>query len=285
MHSASTSIEDFAIRVGLNPDILQFFQKDLEIYTSDSYPFEKTMKQARGEVILARALEKFGLLDLKLRKRSKSKLRQPQSNGYYYPKYLNSDTELNRNNQNNRNSYYNGQSNYQGYRGGYDRDRSRYNDYDSYYGRNNGKNRNYNSNRNNDYYYRKQEQIQRNPYYSGTANNNYYNRKYDSSNYNRYVPYTNKPSQQEYNYNKAKPSNINRNSQYNQYEEEKPTKNKLVQSADKDKIYNNYDNPSGEKSSDETGNDINSNLPKYIAYKWNTKPKEKPSKSRYIYYG
>ena len=55
--SASTSIEDFAIRVGLNPDIVQFFQKDLEIYTSDNYPFEKTMRQARSEVILARALE------------------------------------------------------------------------------------------------------------------------------------------------------------------------------------------------------------------------------------
>ena len=286
--SASTSIEDFAIRVGLNPDIVQFFQKDLEIYTSDNYPFEKTMRQARSEVILARALEKFGLLDLNLRQRSRSKSRKPK--GYYYPKYSSSATESDRNNRyNNGNNYYGGDLNYQGYGTGYDRDRNYYNnnDYDSYYSpKNRNKNRFYNSNRNNDYYHRKQDPNQRNPYYSGTANNNdYYNRNYDSSNYNRYIPHAgNKPRQQGY-YHKGKPSSSNRNPQYAEYEGDKSAKNKLTQAADDDKIYNNYDSTRGNKISDETTNDINSNLPKYIAYKWNTKPKDKSSKSRYIYYG
>ena len=272
------------MRVGLNPDIAQFFQRDLEIYTSDNYPFEKTMKQARGEVILARALEKFGLLDLKLRQRSKSKLRKP--NGYYYPKYYSSDDDLRSNSRyNTGRKFYDADVNYQGYDNGYNSERNYYNsnEYDAYYNRKNGnKNRYYDSNRNSHYYSRKQGPNPGGAYYSGTQNA-YYNRKYDSNNYNRYIPYApKKPQQQGYYYNKARPPNNNRNSQY---VEDTAPKNKLTQVADDDKIYSNYDSTSGDKASDESANDlINSNLPKYITYKWNTKPKEK-SKSPYIYYG
>ncbi len=73
---------DFAIRVGLDPTILQFVEEDLEIYTSDSYPFQKTLKQARAEVILARAMKKFGLLDLKVKTRAKSRPRKPSKWDY-----------------------------------------------------------------------------------------------------------------------------------------------------------------------------------------------------------
>ena len=245
------------------------------------------MKQARGEVILARALAKFGLLDLKLRQRSKSKLRKP--NGYYYPKYFSGDNELSSSSRyNTGRNPYGSDVNYQGLND-YNSDRNYYNnnnEHDSYYNRKNG-NKNRYSNRKSDYY-RKQGPSPGGGYYSGTQNHNgYYNRKYDSSNYNRYIPYTdNKPQQQHgyYHNNKAKPSNNNRNSQYEAYRKDTPGKNKLTPVADDDKIYNNYDGTSGDKASDESANDLNSNLPKYITYKWNTKPKEKPH-SKYIYYG
>ena len=85
---------DFAIRVGLDPTILQFIEEDLEIYTSDSYPFEKTLKQARAEVILARALKKFGLLDLKVKTRTKSRPRKPSKWDYLENLDLGSDNYL-----------------------------------------------------------------------------------------------------------------------------------------------------------------------------------------------
>ncbi len=273
--SAATSIEDFAIRVGLNPDIVQFFQKDLEIYTSDNYPFEKTMKQARAEVILARALDKLGLLDLKLRRKSKSKPRKPSV--YYYPKYDSYgsvSTELG----NNRYDDYPRDRNYlEGYGSDVNTNRNYYTNLNPYFDRQTV-NDNYYRNRNKGYNSMKYGSNRSNKdFYSGSQNDyDYYTSKYGKSRYGD-LPYMENTRQSQERYKGRMPSK-EQNSPFGEYRDEQGRK--LIQVADDETA---FDDTSGDRAEDRN-NEYKAKVPKYITYKWNTKPKEKP-KSPYMYYG
>ncbi len=244
--SASTSIQDFAIRVGLNPDIVQFFQKDLEIYTSENYPFEKTMKQARAEVILARALDKLGLLDLKLRRRSSSKSRMK----FYSP--VSSLSEPNKDRFMN-NRYGEDRVNYDSrYRNSHNR-----NDLDM-----------------NNYYNRKNTNYNRNNAREMQNSYDYYNRNYD----NRYVQHNSKNRQLQRYYNrKLTNKDKDKPPKFQGFEQEMT--GKLAQSGAEDS----FDGTSGDQSSD-TRNEFKATVPQHLTYKWNTKPKQ-TNKSPYLYYG